>query len=246
MPALDQVSRPVPILSSSRAAAAAATSRGAASTSKTANTNRNAPPNNTGNLPLVSDDRRKTALLHLDKMRAASTVVLAYMCTTDKYDVPRDTLVKAHRTANTGIEFVRETMRLHREQHQKTVKVRLEDAWLKPLVMPSKETTTTTDAAGLETTDGAADLKPPPRSSSSSSRTTATKSSSSPLLAEPRPADGGAQDAFQLGPRLEGQKRQADSPTALRRGLALASRIRTGLHHDNLFGALALRTSSLR
>jgi len=52
-------------------------------------------------------------------------------------------------------------MRLHREQHQKTVQVRLEDAWLKPLVVLPKETTTATDGEGMETTDGAADMKPP-------------------------------------------------------------------------------------
>jgi|UniRef100_A0A8J9SYY1 hypothetical protein len=76
------------------------------------------------------------ALVHLDKMRAASTTVLAFMMMVDKSAVPRQTLTKAHTVAVEGIDFVRKVMATHRK-NTKESDVTLEDAWTKPLDIPT-------------------------------------------------------------------------------------------------------------
>jgi hypothetical protein len=77
----------------------------------------------------------RTALIHLDKMRAASTVLLAYMAVADKIAVPRNTLTKAQNVAVTGIAFVTNVMKNHRKEY-KEPEVTLEDAWMKSLEIP--------------------------------------------------------------------------------------------------------------
>lgn len=139
--ALERASKPVPVLAVD-AAALAAKNIGSGSTTPRAGDIRNANTNRN----TLDDDRTKAAQMHLDKMREASTVVLAYLLAPDKSVVPKDTLAKAHRIACNGIEFVQDTMRRHRrqQQQQSTIQVRLEDAWLKPLELAPKETAATT------------------------------------------------------------------------------------------------------
>ena len=77
----------------------------------------------------------KAALVHLQKMRAASTVLLAYMLLPDKTAIAKNKVVsKAHAVASEGIEFTTKVMKIHRE-NTKEPKVSLEDAWMKPIVL---------------------------------------------------------------------------------------------------------------
>jgi hypothetical protein len=96
--------------------------------------NKNIPPPT----KVSSNDQsyeERTALIHLDKMRAASTVMLAYLCVPDKYSVPRSTLSSAHSIATTGMEYVQNVMK-ERRKHVKEPGVQLQDAWMKPLSLP--------------------------------------------------------------------------------------------------------------
>lgn len=81
-------------------------------------------------------DDRKTALIHLEKMRAASTLILGYMMTVDKATLPRQVMIKAHTAAKNGMDFVTDVMAEQRKQ-AKEPGVSLEDAWMKTLVLPS-------------------------------------------------------------------------------------------------------------
>jgi hypothetical protein len=78
------------------------------------------------------------ALKHLDKMRAAGTVCLAYMSIADKKTVPPKTLVKANQIVNDGIQVCQEILKTQRE-NAPPVKLTLEDAWMKPLVFTTDE-----------------------------------------------------------------------------------------------------------
>lgn len=142
--ALEQAHRPVPPMigsSSSSSSQGKSGSDGAATTPRA------------GNTVLLKqsevDARVRTAVLHLDKMRGASSVVMAYLCAPDKYSVPSTALVKAHCVAMAGIEVVRDVMREHRERQQtlEAETVHLEDAWLKPIVVPVKEVALAEDDA---------------------------------------------------------------------------------------------------
>ena len=86
--------------------------------------------------------RRSTALLHLNKMRAASTVFLGYMGTKEKDQIPPGTLVQAHKVAKDGMDVVQSVMRKYRQDNPEA-ELKLEDAWMKPLVLTSSTTTTT-------------------------------------------------------------------------------------------------------
>lgn len=77
----------------------------------------------------------EVALAHLDRMRAASTLCLAYLLADDKYSVPPNSLAQAHTVAIDGIEVVQTAMREHRQANP-TVKVQLSDAWSKPIQKP--------------------------------------------------------------------------------------------------------------
>lgn len=138
--ALEQALKPVPILASSAAAAATKTVTNATATNVTTPRASNTTVSATWNKSVL-DARTATALLHLDKMRAASTVVLAYLCVPDKHSVPNNALAKAHDIAMAGIEVVQKVMReqrhLQRQQTDATT-VHLQDAWLKPIIVPTK------------------------------------------------------------------------------------------------------------
>ena len=78
----------------------------------------------------------QAALLHLNKMKAAATTILAYMSIPDKTTTPRNILVKAHTVATEGLEFVGEVMKNHRKEF-KEPELSLEDAWTKVLESPA-------------------------------------------------------------------------------------------------------------
>ena len=78
----------------------------------------------------------QAALLHLNKMKAAGTVILAFMSTSDKTTIPRNVLVKAHTVAQEGIEFVGEVMK-NRRKEMKEPELALEDAWNKAMESPA-------------------------------------------------------------------------------------------------------------
>ena len=85
-----------------------------------------------------SDER--AALIHLEKMRAASTVLLAYMGYPEKSEILKQKVVsKAQSIGLEGIDFVTKVMKVHRE-NDKPPSVTLEDAWIKPLVLTREET----------------------------------------------------------------------------------------------------------
>jgi hypothetical protein len=77
----------------------------------------------------------RTALIHLDRMRAASSVFLSYMGIVDKITVPRNTLPKTHNVAIEGIAFVCYVLKRHRDEF-KEPDVSLQDAWMKTLELP--------------------------------------------------------------------------------------------------------------
>ena len=85
------------------------------------------------------------ALIHLEKMRAACSLVLAWSLTPDKTVVAlpshRSLLAKAHGTVNEGIDFVSKVM-VEFRQIQGRKGVTLEDAWMKVL-RPSENGTDT-------------------------------------------------------------------------------------------------------
>jgi KIX domain len=88
-------------------------------------------------VPLPTRNQRNdelAALIHLDKMRAASTALFAYMAMKDKDKVPRNSLVKVHNIASEGAEFVQKVMHEHRKQH-KPQDIMLQDAWMKQLIL---------------------------------------------------------------------------------------------------------------
>ena len=92
------------------------------------------------------------ALLHLDKMRAASTALMAYLAIPDRQTTaPRNALAKAYTVATQGMEFVKQVSR-KRKAGQKDPGVRLEDVWTKTLELedPTKVAATVTgdDDAG--------------------------------------------------------------------------------------------------
>lgn len=100
--------------------------------------------------------RKQNALLHLEKMRAASTILVAYLCIPDKYTVPQpNVLAKAHTTAMEGIEVIQNIMKdLRTNSITKTTDeetnsststitaaptLQLHDAWLKSILIPTKD-----------------------------------------------------------------------------------------------------------
>lgn len=78
----------------------------------------------------------QAALLHLNKMRATATAVLAFMAISDKTTAPRNILVKAHTVATEGLEFVGEVMKNRRKEF-KEPELSLEDAWNKVMESPA-------------------------------------------------------------------------------------------------------------
>ena len=82
-----------------------------------------------------SNDER-AALIWLEKMRAAPTAALAFVATKDKSAIPKGTMSKLHKIATEGTKFVTEVIQNRRKQ-QKTPEVSLEDAWMKPLPIPT-------------------------------------------------------------------------------------------------------------
>ena len=59
------------------------------------------------------------ALLHLEKLRNASTAIMAYVATTDRSMAPRGALVKAHTIAIQGMEFVKQVAKKQRDQEER-------------------------------------------------------------------------------------------------------------------------------
>lgn len=92
------------------------------------------------------ENDEQAALIHLDKMRAASSVWLAYLCLPDKTTIVKNSVItKAHNIAIEGIDFCKKVMKTHREKSQQPSVV-LEDAWTKQLILPRD-----TDASAANT-----------------------------------------------------------------------------------------------
>lgn len=93
------------------------------------------PPtrNNSNDLP--------AALIHLEKIRAASTALMAYFCIPERQQTaPRNALPKIFSVATEGMEFVRQTsLKLPKVT---TDEVSLPDAWTKILELPLVDTST--------------------------------------------------------------------------------------------------------
>ena len=109
------------------------------------------------------------ALMHLDKMRAASTAIMTYFCLPDrKMTAPRNALPKILTVVNQGMDFVKQAA--EKLPKPTTDEVTLQDAWTKVLELPPVDATIAT-AVG--------DANDPDSSSSSSS-------SLSPLAKKPK------------------------------------------------------------
>ncbi len=82
-----------------------------------------------------NDNGIPAALIHLDKMRAASTALMAYFCIPDRQTTaPRNALPKILTVTTEGMEFVRKVS----EKLPKPTadEVTLQDAWTKSLELP--------------------------------------------------------------------------------------------------------------
>jgi KIX domain len=139
------------------------------------------------------------ALLHLEKLRNASTAIVAYLATADRSIAPRGTLVKAHTVAIQGMEFVKEvalkqqklkeqqlleqtpasssSIASERPETKHEILVTLEDAWSKVLELPNQDASVEMGASGGSAPTppelgGAYGLLPPaaPTSSSNNKR----------------------------------------------------------------------------
>jgi hypothetical protein len=151
--ALEQASKPVPVIINNVVTSSKMKDGTPTSSATTAN--------NIAQQQMEWEVRKRAALIHLEKMRAASTVLVAYLCVPDKYSVPPNALAMAHTVAMDGIDVVQNVMHEFRTmqqqqlvQHQglpspdKTTEtlnhstthiVQLHDAWLKPITIPMKE-----------------------------------------------------------------------------------------------------------
>lgn len=75
------------------------------------------------------------ALIHLDKMRAASTALMAYFCIPDRQTTaPRNSLTKIMSIANEGADFIKQAC--NKLPKPATDQVQLADAWNKELALP--------------------------------------------------------------------------------------------------------------
>ena len=98
----------------------------------------NDPRNNANEVP--------RALLHLEKIRAASTAFMAYFCIPDrKKTVPRNSLAKIHTIAMQGMDFCKEVSQ--KRDSQKHVGLSLKDAWTKTLELPQDQASADNDGS---------------------------------------------------------------------------------------------------
>ena len=83
----------------------------------------------------------KAALIHLEKMRAASSAFLAFLALEDKKSAaaPPSIIKKLHTLVTDGMQFVSEVMKEHRKQSTDAL-VTLQDAWMKPLELDTAPT----------------------------------------------------------------------------------------------------------
>ena len=88
------------------------------------------------------NNRRETALLHLERLRAASQALLAFLVIPDKgaSGIPRGVLAKCHSLGVKSLEFISEaTPQLVGKVEEKEKTVTLEDAWNKVMQLPAED-----------------------------------------------------------------------------------------------------------
>jgi vacuolar-type H+-ATPase subunit D/Vma8 len=86
------------------------------------------------------ESQRIAALAHLERLKAASSGLLAYLAVANRHDAPDNILVKCHNAAITGIEYFEE-MATSILPDEVVAGVRLEDAWTKVIEEPAVEVT---------------------------------------------------------------------------------------------------------
>jgi len=106
----------------------------------------------------------QAALLHLNKMKATATAVLAWMSIGDKTTVQRNILVKAHTVATEGIDFVGVVLKNRRKEF-KEPELSLEDAWTKVMESPAPPTVAAPNTDSLDSNQPGGRLSPTPESS---------------------------------------------------------------------------------
>ena len=93
------------------------------------------------------DSQRQAALAHLDRMRAASQAVLAFLAIPNKEStsLPQDVLLKCHTSAMQTLDFIAEVMPklVDIKKEEKDKPVTLQDAWTKVLEFPTQDVSTT-------------------------------------------------------------------------------------------------------
>jgi len=93
------------------------------------------PPNRT------QESQRQAVLSQLERMRAASQAVLAFLAAPNKEatSLPRDVLLKCHTAAMQTLDFIAQVMPDLMGLKEKETTVTLQDAWTKILEYPSDE-----------------------------------------------------------------------------------------------------------
>lgn len=86
------------------------------------------------------ESQRVAALAHLERLKAASSGILAYLAVANRHDAPDNILVKCHSAAITGIDFLTE-MSTTILPEEVVTGLRLEDAWTKVIEEPAVEVT---------------------------------------------------------------------------------------------------------
>ncbi|CAB9500341.1 expressed unknown protein [Seminavis robusta] len=103
----------------------------------------------------------KAAILHLEKMRAAATAVLACMAVSDKTTASRNVLVKSHTVATEGMAFVGEVIKNRRKETKET-ELSLQDAWIKSIDNNNTEALEAATAADPNNADAVVEVPKPP------------------------------------------------------------------------------------
>jgi hypothetical protein len=105
-----------------------------------------------------NQDHVPAALLHVEKMRAASMAVLSYLCTQDRSTAPRQALTKSHTVAIQGMAFCKDVVQ---KMTPAATQVQLQDAWLKILELPQAVVDVHDDGPGTSNKKAKWDHLPP-------------------------------------------------------------------------------------
>lgn len=96
---------------------------------------------------------QQAALVHLERTRNATTLLLGWAMVPEKSTLPRNITSKAHATTKEGIAFISAAIKEQRRILGGEPEVSLEDAWMKPLVLTQEVDLAASTAAKRNKTD---------------------------------------------------------------------------------------------